>query len=52
MGVIPLPKSITPSRILENTGVFDFELSAEDVDILTNLRDGADTPVEPDTSNF
>ena len=30
-GVVPLPKSVTPSRILDNTRVFDFEISAEDM---------------------
>ncbi|EEH42786.2 uncharacterized protein PADG_07606 [Paracoccidioides brasiliensis Pb18] len=33
-GFVPLPKSVTDSRITENTGVFDFELSAEDMGAL------------------
>ncbi len=30
-GVLPLPKSVTPSRIVDNTNLFDFELTEEDL---------------------
>ncbi len=36
-GVIPLPKSVTPSRILDNTNVFDFEISATDMAVLDTM---------------
>ncbi|EAW09954.1 aldo/keto reductase family protein [Aspergillus clavatus NRRL 1] len=33
-GFVPLPKSVTPSRIQENADVFDFQLSEEDMQAL------------------
>ena len=37
-GILPLPKSVTPARIIENTAVFDFELTEDD---MTSLREMA-----------
>ena len=36
-GVIPLPKSVTPERIEQNTKIFDFEISEEDMAKLNAL---------------
>lgn len=36
-GVVPLPKSVTPSRIKENIDLFFFEISAEDMDKINSM---------------
>ena len=36
-GIIPLSKSVTPSRIEENAHSFDFELSQEDINAISAL---------------
>ena len=49
MGFLPLPKSITKSRIQENAEVFDFELSEQDVQIISNLKGCCGLSANPDT---
>jgi 2,5-diketo-D-gluconate reductase A len=50
-GDIVFPKSVTPSRMEENFGLFDFELEATDVEGITALDRGEDgrTGPHPDT---
>ncbi|WP_431841879.1 aldo/keto reductase [Calidifontibacter indicus] len=50
-GVMPLPKSATPSRQADNLDVFGFELSAAEVDAITALGrpDGRLFGGDPDT---
>ena len=51
-GYLPLPKSITPARIKENTEVFDFELSAEDVQLIADMKGVVGYAADPDKTNF
>jgi diketogulonate reductase-like aldo/keto reductase len=51
-GYLPLPKSVTPSRIRENTEVFDFELSPEDVRLIADMKGVVGYAADPDTTNF
>ena len=48
-GDIIFPKSVTPARIKENIGIFDFELSGEDVEAISALDRNERTGPDPDT---
>jgi len=47
-GDIVFPKSVTPARIRENIGIFDFELSAQDMAAITALNRDQRTGPNPD----
>ena len=51
-GYLPLPKSVTPSRIEENLKVFDFELDADDVRMIADLKGCVGLSGDPDTMPF
>jgi len=47
-GGIVFPKSVTPARIKENIGIFDFELTGEDVEAISALNRYERTGPDPD----
>ena len=52
MGFIPLPKSANPIRIKQNTEIFDFELTAEDMKIISELKGTCGEAPDPDNILF
>ncbi len=49
-GDIVFPKSVTPSRIIENFDIFDFELAPDDFDAISALN--RDERIGPDPDEF
>ncbi|MBB5179351.1 diketogulonate reductase-like aldo/keto reductase [Planomicrobium koreense] len=50
-GTIAIPKSVTPSRIAENFDLFDFELSADDMDKIHALNKNRRKGAHPNEMN-
>lgn len=50
LGIVAIPKSITPSRIKENIDIFDFQLTADEITAIDGLN--KDLRVGPDPDNF
>ena len=51
-GVLPLPKSVTPSRIRESAAVFDFEITAEDMSAINSMAYCGGSGLHPDKIDF
>ena len=51
-GVVTIPKSVRPERIIENSQIFDFELSDEDMKKIDNLDKNSRLGADPDNFNF
>lgn len=51
-GVVPIPKSMNPGRMKENFDVFNFSLSADDMEKLDRMPPTGCSGLYPDTINF
>ncbi|MEH7127857.1 aldo/keto reductase [Neobacillus drentensis] len=51
-GVVTIPKSTKENRIIENSQVFDFDLSQEDMQLIDNLNQNHRIGPDPDNFEF
>ncbi|MDA8345457.1 MAG: aldo/keto reductase [Thermaerobacter sp.] len=51
-GVVTIPKSVRPERIAENAGIFDFTLSADDMQRIDALNEDRRLGPDPDNISF
>ncbi len=51
-GVVTIPKSTKENRIIENSSIFDFELSTTEMDQITALNENKRIGPDPDTFDF
>lgn len=51
-GILPLPKTVNPDRMVENADVFDFELTAEEMRIIDELKNLGGQCALPDEVDF
>jgi len=50
--VLPLPKSVTPSRIEQNIDIFDFDISEEDMQKIRSMELAGYSGFDPDSVEF
>ena len=51
-GVITIPKSATPKRIIENANIFDFELTSKQMNQINELNENKRFGKDPDNFHF
>ena len=51
-GTLPLPKSVTPQRIIENAQVFSFSIDNTDMQMINNMPYIGGSGLNPDKVNF
>lgn len=50
--ILPLPKSVTPSRIIDNMKVFDFVITEEDMQTINGFSSFIEPGADPDEVDF
>lgn len=51
-GFLPLPKTVTESRVSENADIFDFTIEEEDMKVIDGLKGLAGEATNPDETSF
>ena len=51
-GIVTIPKSVTPQRIQDNADLYDFELTAEEIEQINGLNENKRFGSDPDNFNF
>jgi len=51
-GVVVLTRSVKPERIADNADIFDFQLTTDEIDLLSTLNKNERTGPDPDNFNF
>ncbi|WP_046227520.1 aldo/keto reductase [Paenibacillus dauci] len=51
-GIVTIPKSITESRIIENGTIFDFSLSAQEMEQISGINENVRVGPDPDHIDF
>lgn len=51
-GIVPLPKSVTPTRIKENLDEWDYTLTAEEMSLIDALPMSGESGLDPDKIDF
>lgn len=52
LGLVVIPKSVTPARIKENLDVFDFSLDEDDLAVMGTFDKGERLGGDPETANY
>ena len=51
-GIVTIPKSVNKQRIIDNSNIYDFELSENDMELINSLDKNHRLGPDPDNINF